>query len=392
MDITSFVLGLRIGKNSSGGSSADVRYVTFMNGDEVLYVKPVAVGDDCVDVFTKGLISKPTKESTVQFDYSYSGWSITNDNTVDSNALEAVTEDRTVYACYDSSVRKYTITYYDGDTVLKTEQLEYGSMPAYIPEKDGFSFDSWSPTLARVTGNASYVAQWGEKVTFAGGAWKDIVKVTKAGEAEQYFAVGDTRKETIGDKSYNFIILGFNHDDLADGSGKANMTILIKEAFADTFSVDNWTTLSSNMSTTLLPQLPTELQSAIVSVTKKCDVATRNTVVTPIDVDFTLFPLSFSECKIESQGTKRKTDTDWEISYTELGEPYQYFINKYNASKFGPYYLLPNGLLYRQYSRASSPVTGLITTNSHYTSSKIFTYSSGVTITAKHPVTTAFCI
>ena len=63
MDITSFLIGLQKGKAlGANGQSPDVKYVTFMNGAETLYIKPVATGDDCVDVLTKGLISTPTKD------------------------------------------------------------------------------------------------------------------------------------------------------------------------------------------------------------------------------------------------------------------------------------------------------------------------------------------
>ena len=143
-----------------GGSSADVRYVTFMNGDTVLYKKPVAVGDDCVDVLTKGLISTPTKESDVQYNYTYYGWGATDNGAADANILKNITEDKTVYAIYTSTVRSYTITYLDDDgSVLKTETLTYGTVPSYAPHKDGFAI-TWSPELATVTADATYTAVW----------------------------------------------------------------------------------------------------------------------------------------------------------------------------------------------------------------------------------------
>ena len=146
----------------AGGSSNDVRYVTFMNGDTVLYKKPVAVGDDCVDVLTKGLISTPTKESTVQYTYGYLGWGASDNGAVDSNILKNITEDKTVYAIYTSTLRKYTITYLDDDgiTVLHTEQVAYSSVPSYKPEKDGFVFAGWAEELVAVVGDATYTATW----------------------------------------------------------------------------------------------------------------------------------------------------------------------------------------------------------------------------------------
>lgn len=149
----------------SGGSS-DVCYVTFKNGSTTLYKKAVAVGDDCVDVLAKGLLTTtPTKASTAQYHYTYSGWSRTNGGAASDTALSNVTANRTVYAAFTSSVRSYTITYYDSDgtTVLKTETLVYGATPNYVPSKSGFDFAGWTPALGTVTGTTSYTAKWAEK-------------------------------------------------------------------------------------------------------------------------------------------------------------------------------------------------------------------------------------
>lgn len=148
------------------GGSADVRYVTFMNGNTELYRKPVAVGDDCVDVYHKGLIEKPTKESTAQYNYVFYGWGASDGGAADGNILKNITEDKTVYAVFTAVVRTYTITYYDedGTTVLKTEQVAYGSVPSYAPTKSGYAFESWTPTPVAVTGNASYTAVWGSLI------------------------------------------------------------------------------------------------------------------------------------------------------------------------------------------------------------------------------------
>ena len=219
------IAGIEIG----GGSSTDVRYVTFMNGNVVLYKKPVAVGDDCVDVYTKDLISTPTKESTVSEVYSYSGWALSDGGNADANALKAVNADRTVYAAYTASVRYYTITYYDGDTVLKTESLTYGATPTYEPDKkSGYSFTGWNPAIVPVTGDASYYAQWENTITFAGGSWADIATIAESGRAADTFSIGDTREE--GGLIYQ--IVGFNHDTLSDGSGTAGLSILCKNTIS----------------------------------------------------------------------------------------------------------------------------------------------------------------
>lgn len=219
------------GITGGGGSMEGVHTVTFMSeyGSTVLYERYVADGDDCANVVDRGLLNTPTKESTAQYAYTYSGWSLTSGGLASASALKSVTADRTVYAAFTSAVRYYTITYLDSDgSVLKTESLPYGATLNYIPEKEGFSFNGWSPALATVTGDASYSAQWLEAITFAGGSWADIAEISERGEAAQYFKVGDERIEVIGDKTVTLVIIGFNHDDLADGTGKAGITIWCK--------------------------------------------------------------------------------------------------------------------------------------------------------------------
>lgn len=230
MNIKDFLLGYEAGAAQGGGSSADVRYVTFMSHDGTVELgkKAVAVGDDCADPIARGIFDTPTKESTAQYNYSFVGWATTPDGAWDETALDAVSEDRTVYAAYAAALRYYTITYYDADgtTVLKTENLAYGSTPSYTPEKEGYGFESWTPPLTTVTGAASYTAVWAEKLTFANASWAQIDEISQKGEAEQYFAIGDTKSITFMGYTGTARIVGFNHDDLATG-GKAGISIIL---------------------------------------------------------------------------------------------------------------------------------------------------------------------
>lgn len=156
------------GITAGGGSSADVRYVTFMSYDGTVEYgkKAVALGDDCADPIARGLFGTPTRESTVQYSYTFYGWATTPNGAADANWYKSITEDKTVYANFTAAVRYYTITYYDGVAVLKTESLPYGTMPDYTPKKDGHLLTGWQPELAAVTGNASYYAQWRELAGF----------------------------------------------------------------------------------------------------------------------------------------------------------------------------------------------------------------------------------
>lgn len=277
--------------SGSGGSSEDLCYVTFMSHDGTVTLgkKAVAVGDDCADPIARGVFAKPTRESDVQYNYTFAGWATTPNGGLDGNALKAVSEDRTLYANYISTLRTYTITYYDSDgtTVLKTEPLAYGTTPAeYTPSKSQHTFNGWVPEVAVVTGDVSYTAQWIEQVLFSGGSWADIAEICANGEHKKYFGVGNERKipMTINGTECQLTakIAGMDHDDLADGSGKAALSILFFTApsvnvkweaspttshcYADSGN-DLRTTVESNMT-----KLPMDLQTIIKKVTKICTV------------------------------------------------------------------------------------------------------------------------
>ena len=100
----------------------------------------------------------PTKSSTIDKVYSFSGW---------SPEIVAVTGDATYTATYEESEREYTITWKNyNNEILGTDSVAYGSTPTYTgatPTKDQdnlfvYTFDSWSPAIENVTGDATYTA------------------------------------------------------------------------------------------------------------------------------------------------------------------------------------------------------------------------------------------
>ena len=224
------------GTLSGGGANPDandpVYYVTFMNGDQVLYVRPVVKGDTCPDVKTKGWITTPTKESDEGYTYEHSGWSATNGGSASTDVLNNITGDKTVYAAYTATVKKYLITFYDDDgtTVLSTKEVAYGSYPSYTPTKDDVIFDGWVPALAKVTGDASYTATWIASVVTNGliqASWQTISDISSAGTAANYFSIGDAKQitmsgtwrgTTLNQTRYVFII-GINHNSDLEGTG-----------------------------------------------------------------------------------------------------------------------------------------------------------------------------
>lgn len=222
------------------GSVEGVHFVTFMNGDEVLYVRPVADGDTCADVVERGLIPAPTKESTTQYDYYFDGWGATPNGGKDDTILNNITANKTVYAIYSSVVRTYTITYYDDDgtTVLNTQQLAYGATPStYIPEKDGYTFVKWTPSITTVKGDTIYTAVWEEGIggTCGNGvAWElsdGALVISGSGAIEDYTSATQQPWAKHADKIVSITI----------GSG---ITTVGSYAF---YGLSNLTTVTNNV-------------------------------------------------------------------------------------------------------------------------------------------------
>lgn len=292
----------------SGGNAEDVRYVTFMSQDgSVEYgKKAVAVGDDCADPIARGIFSTPTKENTAQYSYTFAGWSTTANGGLDANALKAVTEDRVVYANFAAVVNYYTIRYYDGETLLKTESLAYGAMPSYAPKKDGYTFLGWTPEATAVTGNVDYSARWEERITFANGSWAQIAQISESGRAADYFKVGDTKEIVWGGYTYTLAILGFDHDDLADGSGKAGMTIGFLNSTPDKIAA-----ISNQQNTYICwGHSYCRVYTTIVGYLNQADLAEIKAVAKPV------FKYSYREIDNKNQKT---TDTFFALSSTEVG-------------------------------------------------------------------------
>lgn len=89
-------------------------------------------------------------EDTVQYDYSFSGWSVADNTPVNDNM--------TVYANFTRTLQTYTITW-SINGVTETETYEYGTTPTHTdPTVTGYTFGGWNPTIASVTGDQTYTA------------------------------------------------------------------------------------------------------------------------------------------------------------------------------------------------------------------------------------------
>ena len=112
-----------------------------------------------------------SKPDTVEWKYTFKGWSATQGGTVLS-AIPAATADATYFAVVESAKQKYAVTWKDDEgKVISTDNVEYGQTPSKTWTKPNtaewnYTFKGWSATqggtvlssLPAVTANATYFA------------------------------------------------------------------------------------------------------------------------------------------------------------------------------------------------------------------------------------------
>ena len=164
----------------------------------------------------------PVKASDAQYTYTFTGW---------TPEVKAVTGDVTYTAVYSASARNYTVTWKNGDEVIKTDTVAYGTVPAYDgadpvkadDDKYTYTFSGWTPEITAVTGNAEYTA------TF------DAASKAKNGpQADGYFYLNDVRQN-----AYQLIKFEDNYYFINDAHKYAkSMRLYMSERFVKDFGLD----------------------------------------------------------------------------------------------------------------------------------------------------------
>ena len=130
--------------------------VYFYNGSELIFTDTVEYGSSAA---YEG--SDPTKMSTAQYSYAFSGWNANSQATeADANALANVVADRNVYAMFTATIRTYTVRFMNGATVLQTvENVPYGgsasytgSTPRHPTAPDDYTFVGFDPDGTNIIG------------------------------------------------------------------------------------------------------------------------------------------------------------------------------------------------------------------------------------------------
>ena len=180
------------------------------------------------------------------------------------------------------------------------------------------------PRVVRKTTTPFHVAQ-----TFADNTWETIIKACQNNRVPDSWAVGDQKTMTINGVGYVIDIIGKNHDDYSDGSGKAPLTFQLHDCVPTTYQMNSSNTNSgswenSGIRNTHLPAffatMPIEVQAAIKEVNKLTSAGEqRSTIVTTADKLFLL-----SEIEVIGSTT---------YSYGGEGSRYAYYVTGVEAKR-----------------------------------------------------------
>ena len=252
------------------------------------------------------------------------------------------------YACHLNS---------DGTVDANYCASSYGSRPAFTLPSDALVDDSGNVVIPNLTAHktlingTAYTVQSGKCMVggtvynilkgrtliggtgyditfapsydpvFANNTWEQIIAACHNNEVPDTWKVADQKPMTIGGEDYLIDIIGKNHDDYSDGSGKAPLTFQLHDCYKLKKAMHNTTTNSKgwsrcDMRETNLPiilkQMPTEVQSGIREVNKL--TSESRTIVTTADKLFLL-----SEIEILGSDTNSGKGEGMQYDYYKAG-------------------------------------------------------------------------
>ena len=175
-------------------------------------------------------------------------------------------------------------------------------------------------------------------------SWRKINMISKQNKAKNYFKVGDEKELQIGSETYHVQILGFNHDDKSDGSGKAGITVGLKEIITTEYNMNStyiniggWqnSKMRTYLQTDIYNSLPNDVKLVIKTVDKASDVGNKDEKTLVITHD-NLFLFSFEEVGFKSaNATWFTSSSKKEKPYVpKQGIKYDFFINDTSRIKY----------------------------------------------------------
>lgn len=192
---------------------------------------------------------------------------------------------------------------------------------------------------------------------FAENEWADIIEACHANEVpDTWVADGTCYKDMlINGTNYRIDIIGKNHDDLADGTGKAPLTFQLHDCYATAYlmndthtNVGGWE--QCKMRTETMPALklllPAEVQAGIRPVKKLTSAGNQSSSIVTTNDDLFLLseieifgsaPYSFAGegtqyAYYQAGNSKVKTDDWWERSPFSIDSACFCYVNSIGSA------------------------------------------------------------
>lgn len=177
----------------------------------------------------------------------------------------------------------------------------------------------------------------GIEPVFADNSWEQIATACQTRQIPDTWQIGDQKEMTINGVNYAIDIIGKNHDDYSDGSGKAPLTFQMHDCYATKFPMKptgsnsgGWKT--STMRETHLPSIlalmPTKVQNAIKEVDKRTGQGNYNsTIIVTADKLFLL-----SEVEVQASASHARLDEGVQYAYYQTDENKKKYIGGASSS------------------------------------------------------------
>ena len=191
---------------------------------------------------------------------------------------------------------------------------------------------------------------------FANNTWEQIIAACHNNAVPETWKVADQKPMTIGGSDYLIDIIGKNHDDYLDGSGKAPLTFqlhdcykLAKTMHSTAANTMGWTKCSMRVEhlPIILKQMPADVQSGIREVNKITAGGGRSTVL--VTTQDSLFLLS--EVEVFGSAINSHSGEGTQYDYYKAGNS---TVKNFNGSAYDWWERSPTANSTRYYCNVKS--------------------------------------
>ena len=180
--------------------------------------------------------------------------------------------------------------------------------------------------------------------------WAQIDYISENGLMSDYFNIGDTKNVTIGSATYVVEIVGFSHDDRADGCGKVGLSFGLKDCLNTAYQMNSsnsnsggWggCALRATLRGDIWNQLPSDLRDVIKEVTKKTSAGGASGIINSISDTLFLFAekeiFGSKQYSVDGEGTQyaRFTASNTRIKKLNGSAMYWWLRSPYSSGTNG---------------------------------------------------------